>query len=163
LDSTSRLNYTPCSSISKNAGLILRASTTAAASSGPTKRLEHAFFRARRISVTRELRLVVIWARDNRKQLCKSGEVGAPDCRFDRLFDAVVSRNEGGVDASHLLGARSRSQPLAPQARSPAGIVMSGRRPLIKGFLSAMLGSWVRSCLRPFARRLNFAGPDVVR
>ena len=36
-------------------------------------------------------------------------------------------------------------------------------RPLIKGYFSALRWSWVRSCLRPLARRIESAGPDVVR
>src|ERR1700677_1151564 len=43
------------------------------------------------------------------------------------------------------------------------GIVMSGRHPLIKGYLSVVRWSWVRSCLRPIERRIGSAGPDVVR
>ena len=40
---------------------------------------------------------------------------------------------------------------------------MSGRRSQIKGYFSALRRSWVRSCLRPFSRRIESAGPDVVR
>jgi hypothetical protein len=36
-------------------------------------------------------------------------------------------------------------------------------RPLIKGYFSALRWSWVRSCLRPLTRRIESAGPDVVR
>jgi len=43
------------------------------------------------------------------------------------------------------------------------GLVMSGWRPLIKGYFSALRWSWVRSCLRPVTRRIESAGPDVVR
>ena len=32
-----------------------------------------------------------------------------------------------------------------------------------QGLFLALRGSWVRSCLRPFARRIGSAGPDVVR
>jgi len=35
--------------------------------------------------------------------------------------------------------------------------------PADQGLFSALRGSWVRSCLRPFARRIGSAGPDVVR
>jgi transposase-like protein len=34
--------------------------------------------------------------------------------------------------------------------RALTGVVMSGRRPLIKGISLARRGSWERSCLRPF-------------
>ena len=32
-----------------------------------------------------------------------------------------------------------------------------------QGLFLALRGSWVRSCLRPFARTIGSAGPDVVR
>jgi Mg2+-importing ATPase len=35
--------------------------------------------------------------------------------------------------------------------------------PADQGLFLALRRSWVRSCLRPFARRIESAGPDVVR
>src|SRR5471030_143211 len=32
-----------------------------------------------------------------------------------------------------------------------------------QGLFSALRRSWMRSCLRPFARKIESAGPDVVR
>jgi hypothetical protein len=68
------------------------------------------------------------------------------NCRLKRV-EAVVERQqrmppEGDHDRRH----RHVWTPLADQ-----------------GLFLALRGSWVRSCLRPFARAIGSAGPDVVR
>jgi hypothetical protein len=52
---------------------------------------------------------------------------------------------------------------LAELTTGSGGGVMSGRRSLIKGYFWRCAGRGVRSCLRPFARTIGSAGPDVVR
>src|ERR1700676_4568060 len=45
----------------------------------------------------------------------------------------------------------------------PNGTVMSGQTPADQGLFSALHWSWVRSCLRPLARRIGPARPYVLR
>jgi len=76
----------------------------------------------------------------------------------------------GGCEGSPLVSARpppalSRAlllhdHPSLGESRATCHVWMS---PADQGLFLALRGSWVRSCLRPFARRIGSAGPDVVR
>ena len=89
----------------------------------------------------------------------------------------LVDCADGGVRFTGF-GVASRL-PRQRQAPDPPGIIagtlaymapeQTGRlrhvwtAPADQGLFSALRRSWVRSCLRPFARRIESAGPDVVR
>ena len=67
-------------------------------------------------------------------------------------------------EGSLATGARDEGQAKAVIAQVPEpALSCLDVRPLIKGYFSALRWSWVRSCLRPLARRIESAGPDVVR
>ena len=62
-------------------------------------------------------------------------------------------------DASALRSCAKKTKD-GPQARRHCHVWTA---PADQGLFLALRRSWVRSCLRPFARRIESAGPDVVR
>ena len=64
-------------------------------------------------------------------------------------------RNEGILTSGVGVGSCAALLFALDWISTSRGFVLSGRRPLIKGYFSALRWSWVRSCLRPFfARRI---------
>ena len=86
-----------------------------------------------------------------------------------QVCESSVARPPAAADAasgegSLATGARDEGQAKAVIAQVPEpALSCLDVRPLIKGYFSALRWSWVRSCLRPLTRRIESAGPDVVR
>jgi len=91
-----------------------------AAASGAAECFEDAFAFSWRIGVVFETLLILIRPRQDLQKLRKRCKILSHDCGFERLFDAVIARDEGGIDASHDASAFVRIDPFAPHARSPA-------------------------------------------
>ena len=64
----------------------------------PAEGLEHALIRLRRLGVFGELRLVLVGPRQHRKQLFERCIVIPGHCGLDHGLDAMVPRDEGGID-----------------------------------------------------------------
>src|SRR6185312_3709579 len=76
-------------------------------------------FGARRSGQVRALRLIVKGAREDVGEDFERAEVVAANGSLDRLFDAVVPRDEGGIGLPHRSGARRGRERLGGETRAP--------------------------------------------
>ena len=72
----------------------------------------------------------------------------------------AASTNCSPSSATSTANRPMKGEPRARNTRN--GAVMSGRRPLIKGYFSALRWSWVRSCLRLRHRQTKGAETDML-
>ena len=89
---------------------------SALAASCSAKCLEHALFLSRWMGVTVETLLIFIRSRQDRQEVGKRCEILPRHCGFKNLFDAVVARDIGRVDASHGPSAFARIGSFARQS-----------------------------------------------
>jgi hypothetical protein len=93
--------------------------------------LMHALVRPWRRGVLLQVRLVLIWPRQNPEQLLKRSEILTFNGRVERSLHNVVARNEGRVHRPHGDATGLRLPRLLDQAPAPAdgpGIIGAGVR-----------------------------------
>src|SRR4051812_8966687 len=89
-------------------------------SSRSAKRLEHPLVWFGRFGVGGECRLVFVGLRQHGQKLLERGEVVVGDSGLNDGFDAVVSRNEGGIERAHRSAPLGRRLRLLARALPPA-------------------------------------------
>src|SRR5271156_300224 len=129
---------------------------------GPAEGLEDALLASRRDCIAGERLLILVRPRENRQQFLEQRKVLMLDGGIERSLHAMIARNEGGIDASHRLGALARPTALARQTRPPPrrpSVVCRGVR---EQAADSRVGLLVDSRVAQLAKGQREVGPILV-